>query len=424
MPVLPAPRHARARLYTEMVTHRRAAARRRRAPSRLRSRRAPGRAAAGRQRSGDARALREAGRGLRLRRDQPQLRLPVRARADRQLRRLPDGRAGAGRRLRARDARRGGASRSPSSTGSGSIATTTTASSAISSAPSRRPAASVFIVHARNAVLKGLSPKENREVPPLRYDVVHRLKRDFPALTIVTNGGLTGWDAIERELAHVDGVMLGRAAYHDPVAAGAGRLAGFRRRRAGALAGRGAARADAVRGGAARARHRRCARSRATCWASTTGSRAAGATGRSCRTRRSSRAPVPSCSSRRWRPSSRRRWPGPVRDKTPLGMRARERSLSVAHAPARAPARAKGEHSPATMLPATGGRPTAPCGIVRRHPGQPLAKREFAHASPGAAHRRRLDDSCPIVFRSGQSPKSVPAAIASLMTRAPPARDR
>ena len=75
----------------------------------------------------------------------------------------------------------------------------------------------VFIVHARNAVLKGLSPKENREVPRLRYEVVHRLKRDFPALTIVLNGGLTAWPAIERELALVDGVMLGRAAYHDPM---------------------------------------------------------------------------------------------------------------------------------------------------------------------------------------------------------------
>jgi tRNA-dihydrouridine synthase A len=74
----------------------------------------------------------------------------------------------------------------------------------------------LFIVHARNAVLKGLSPKENREVPPLRYEVVHRLKRELPALTFVTNGGLTRWDAIERELAQVDGVMLGRAAYHDP----------------------------------------------------------------------------------------------------------------------------------------------------------------------------------------------------------------
>ena len=74
----------------------------------------------------------------------------------------------------------------------------------------------VFIVHARNAVLKGLSPKENREIPPLRYDVVRRLKGDYPELTFVLNGGLADWDGIERELASVDGVMLGRAAYHDP----------------------------------------------------------------------------------------------------------------------------------------------------------------------------------------------------------------
>jgi tRNA-dihydrouridine synthase A len=74
----------------------------------------------------------------------------------------------------------------------------------------------VFIVHARNAVLKGLSPKENREVPPLRYDVVHRLKREFPALVFVANGGLADWTAIERELETVEGVMVGRAAYHNP----------------------------------------------------------------------------------------------------------------------------------------------------------------------------------------------------------------
>ncbi|MEO8346754.1 MAG: tRNA dihydrouridine(20/20a) synthase DusA [Betaproteobacteria bacterium] len=74
----------------------------------------------------------------------------------------------------------------------------------------------VFIVHARNAVLKGLSPKENREVPRLRYEVVHRLKRELPHLTIVLNGGLSDWPAIEREQDRVDGVMLGRAAYHDP----------------------------------------------------------------------------------------------------------------------------------------------------------------------------------------------------------------
>jgi tRNA-dihydrouridine synthase A len=80
----------------------------------------------------------------------------------------------------------------------------------------REAGATAFIVHARNAVLKGLSPKENREVPPLRYDVVRRLKRDFPSVTIVLNGGLTDHAAIERELPFVDGVMLGRAAYHDP----------------------------------------------------------------------------------------------------------------------------------------------------------------------------------------------------------------
>ena len=73
-----------------------------------------------------------------------------------------------------------------------------------------------FMAHARNAILKGLSPKENREVPPLKYDYVHRLKRDFPDLTIVINGGITTHAAIARELEHVDGVMLGRAAYHDP----------------------------------------------------------------------------------------------------------------------------------------------------------------------------------------------------------------
>jgi len=73
-----------------------------------------------------------------------------------------------------------------------------------------------FIVHARNAILKGLSPKENREVPPLKYDYVYRLKRDFPALTIVINGGVVSREQIDLHLKHVDGVMLGRAAYHNP----------------------------------------------------------------------------------------------------------------------------------------------------------------------------------------------------------------
>ena len=73
-----------------------------------------------------------------------------------------------------------------------------------------------FIVHARNAWLKGLSPKENREVPPLRYEVVYRLKRDFPELTVVLNGGLTSTDQVQACLQHLDGVMLGREAYHNP----------------------------------------------------------------------------------------------------------------------------------------------------------------------------------------------------------------
>ena len=73
-----------------------------------------------------------------------------------------------------------------------------------------------LVVHARKAWLQGLSPKENREIPPLDYERVYRLKREFPELTIVINGGITTVDAVREHLAHVDGVMLGRAAYHDP----------------------------------------------------------------------------------------------------------------------------------------------------------------------------------------------------------------
>jgi tRNA-dihydrouridine synthase A len=79
-----------------------------------------------------------------------------------------------------------------------------------------RAGCETFIVHARNAVLKGLSPKENREVPPLKYDYVYRLKRDFPALTIVINGGITSLEEIALHLKSVDGVMIGRAAYSNP----------------------------------------------------------------------------------------------------------------------------------------------------------------------------------------------------------------
>ena len=73
-----------------------------------------------------------------------------------------------------------------------------------------------FIVHARSAWLKGLSPKENREVPPLRYALVHQLKQEFPHLQIAINGGITTAAQITEQLALVDGVMVGRAAYHDP----------------------------------------------------------------------------------------------------------------------------------------------------------------------------------------------------------------
>jgi len=74
----------------------------------------------------------------------------------------------------------------------------------------------VFIVHARKAWLSGLSPKQNREVPELRHDRVYRLKQEFPGLTVVLNGGVTAVADAERHLHRVDGVMLGRAAYHDP----------------------------------------------------------------------------------------------------------------------------------------------------------------------------------------------------------------
>ncbi|WP_293376512.1 tRNA dihydrouridine(20/20a) synthase DusA [Phenylobacterium sp. SCN 70-31] len=73
-----------------------------------------------------------------------------------------------------------------------------------------------FVVHARKAWLKGLSPKENRDIPPLDYPLVWRLKRERPELTIVINGGIGSLDEAEAHLAHVDGVMLGRAAYHTP----------------------------------------------------------------------------------------------------------------------------------------------------------------------------------------------------------------
>jgi tRNA-dihydrouridine synthase A len=74
----------------------------------------------------------------------------------------------------------------------------------------------MVVVHARNAWLKGLSPKENREIPPLKYDWAYRLKAERPGLPVVLNGGIATVEAAQAHRQHVDGVMLGRAAYHDP----------------------------------------------------------------------------------------------------------------------------------------------------------------------------------------------------------------
>lgn len=75
----------------------------------------------------------------------------------------------------------------------------------------------IFIIHARNAWLNGLSPKENRDIPPLKYHYVHQIKKDFPELKIIINGGIKSTSAIEEQLAHCDGVMIGRAITDNPL---------------------------------------------------------------------------------------------------------------------------------------------------------------------------------------------------------------
>ncbi len=75
---------------------------------------------------------------------------------------------------------------------------------------------STFIVHARKAILQGLSPKENREIPPLKYNVAYQLKKDFPELEIIVNGGIKTIDECTTHLTHLDGVMVGREAYQNP----------------------------------------------------------------------------------------------------------------------------------------------------------------------------------------------------------------
>ena len=73
-----------------------------------------------------------------------------------------------------------------------------------------------FIIHARNGILKGLSPRQNRHIPPLKYDYVYQLKKDFPNLSITINGGIKSIDECKEHLKYVDGVMIGRAAYENP----------------------------------------------------------------------------------------------------------------------------------------------------------------------------------------------------------------
>jgi tRNA-dihydrouridine synthase len=74
----------------------------------------------------------------------------------------------------------------------------------------------IFIIHARNGILKGLSPRQNRNIPPLKYDYVYKLKRDFPELNIIINGGIKTIENTIEHLRNVDGVMIGRAAYDNP----------------------------------------------------------------------------------------------------------------------------------------------------------------------------------------------------------------
>ena len=73
-----------------------------------------------------------------------------------------------------------------------------------------------FVIHARNAILSGLSPKQNREIPPLKYEYVYRLKQEMPELEVLINGGIKTVEEIQEHLKYVDGVMLGREAYHNP----------------------------------------------------------------------------------------------------------------------------------------------------------------------------------------------------------------
>ncbi len=196
--------------------------------------------------AGDSRQRRGDRRGARLRRDQPQLRLPVGSRAIGPLRRLPDGGAGTGRQLCRGHAERVARARHRQ------VPHRHRRSGCRGRFPplhryGRRGRMPTFIVHARKAWLSGLSPKENREVPPLDYDRVYRLKQERPELTIVINGGIPDLDAAIGHLAHVDGVMLGRVAYQTPYVLAEVDRPRVRRRRSGSRPRRGGRRLSCLR---------------------------------------------------------------------------------------------------------------------------------------------------------------------------------
>ena len=256
----------RALLYTEMVTTGAVLHGDRAAAARFRSGRAAGRAAARRLRSRGARAMRAHRRGVRLSRDQSQRRLPVGPRAGGPLRRLPDGGAGAGRRLRRRDEGRG---RDP---GHGEVPHRHRRAGSGDGAARRFAAmveaagADALIVHARKAWLKGLSPRENRDIPPLDYDLVYRLKAAHPNLPVIINGGIPSIEAAREHLATRRRRDDGPRRLSGAVAAAAGRSDAVRRGRAVRVGqGRGACadplhRARAVARRAAAFHHPPCAR--------------------------------------------------------------------------------------------------------------------------------------------------------------------
>ena len=150
-----------------------------------------------------------------------------------------------------------------------------------------------LILHARKALLAGLNPKQNREIPPLRYDVVHRVKHDFPGAEVVVNGGIRTLEQARAQLAEVDGVMIGREAYQNPYVPrrlGAGR---FSARRTSAEPRARSSSACCPMSSASWPRARRSRRSPATSSACSTACPARAPGAATCPRRRIAPAPAP-----------------------------------------------------------------------------------------------------------------------------------